>query len=185
MPAIMGDFRQEARTAAPIRDLFDYPNTQTIVTDFIDVDVGRMPTLAELTALLLEQTTPILGYLLKQLVNKLIQSANTIPPNTENVEEECLKHLYDFVGNHATTADRSLCDVSNNNSSQFSLPLALGVLSPRQVYHRVKDEQKSQEERGCSLADINWLISHMEMRDYFLFIASAKDNLHTDYKQNF
>ena len=60
MPAIMGDFRREARTAAPIRDLFDYPNTQTIVTDFIDVDVGRMPTLAELTALLLEQTTPIL-----------------------------------------------------------------------------------------------------------------------------
>lgn len=50
----------------------------------------------------------------------------------------------------------------------LSLPLALGTLSPRQVCHCVKKEQHRLHESGQD-ADINWLISHMEMRDYFLF----------------
>ena len=166
MPLIMGDFRRVARTSVP-RQLFCYPASECIAKDFTGVDSGDIPSLDELTKPLLESTMPLLSCLPKHLIVTLMQSANAIPQNNRNLEEQSMQHLRDFVESHAATADRSLCDVSNHNSSKLSLPLALGTLSPRQVYHCVRDEQLrlSQEEAG----DINWLISHMEMRDYFLF----------------
>ena len=170
MPAIMGDFRRVARTAAPVRELYEYPNPENIAKDFTHVNTGNVPSLEELTKPLLESDVPILGCIPKELVMKLVESANDIPHNNDNIEEQSLLHLRDFVQKYAATADRSLCDVSNNNASMLSLPLALGTLSPRQVYHCVKEEQNKLEiEQGSSPSDINWLISHMEMRDYFLF----------------
>ena len=166
MPSIMGDFRRVARTAVP-RNVFCYPASECIAKDFAHVDAGNIPSLDELTKPLLESNTPLLSCLPKSLVVTLIQSANAIPHNTQNLEEQSMKHLEDFVTKHAATAERSLCDVSNHNSSKLSLPLALGVLSPRQVYHCVRDEQRRLEQEGTQ--DINWLISHVEMRDYFLF----------------
>ncbi|KAL3790112.1 hypothetical protein HJC23_013623 [Cyclotella cryptica] len=170
MPTIMGDFRRVARSVARVRELFDNPNPQNIAKDFTALETGEVPTLEELTKPLLESTSPMLGILPNQLILNLIKASNAIPHNNGMVEELCIRHLKDFVSNHAITADRNLCDVTNNNSSKLSLPLTLGILSPRQVYHCVKDEQRQHEEtHGCSLSDINWLISHMEMRDYFLF----------------
>lgn len=170
MPTIMGDFRRVARTVAPVRELYDYPSPEIIAQDFTHLNTGEVPSLEELTKPLLESDVPILGYIPKELIIKLVEDANGIPHNNDNIEQQSLLHLRDFVQKYAATADRSLCDVSNNNSSMLSLPLALGTLSPRQVYHCVKEEQSKLEiEQGNSASDINWLISHMEMRDYFLF----------------
>ena len=47
----------------------------------------------------------------------------------------------------------------------LSMPLALGILSPQQVYHYIKQHQ----EKMANPDDINWLISHMEMRDFFIY----------------
>ena len=171
MPTIMGDFRRVARTAATVRDLYDYPTAEIIAKDFTHINTGNAPSLQELMKPLLESDVLMLGCIPKELIMKLAENANSIPHNNDdNIEEQSLLHLRDFVQKHAAVADRSLCDVSENNSSMLSLPLALGTLSPRQVYHCVKEEQNKLElEQGNNASDINWLISHMEMRDFFLF----------------
>ena len=171
MPTIMGDFRRVARTVAPVRELYEYPNPENIAKDFTAyLDAGNMPSLGELTKPLLESDIPVLGCIPNMLLVKLVDSANEIPHNNDNIEEHSMLNLRNFVRKHAATSDRSLCDVSNNNASMLSLPLALGTLSPRQVYHCVKEEQNKLEiEQVHSPGDINWLVSHMEMRDYFLF----------------
>ena len=169
MPTIMGDFRRVARTATQVREVFQLPYTEQIATDFACCDTGKVPSLADLTKPLLESDVPILGCIPKEFLSELVQSSHDIPPNHGNIEEQSLFHLHAFVHKHAATADRSLCDVSDNNSSMLSLPLALGTLSPRQVYHYVKEEQNKLESKGRDPGDINWLVSHMEMRDYFLF----------------
>ncbi len=170
MPTIMGDFRRVARTAAPVRDLYGYPTAEIIAKDFTHINTGNVPSLEELMKPLLESDNSMLGYIPKELIIKLAEAADGIPHNTNNIEEQALLHLRGFVQNHAAVADRSLCDVSENNSSMLSLPLALGTLSSRQVYHCVKEEQnKLESEQGNSASEINWLISHMEMRDYFIF----------------
>lgn len=69
--------------------------------------------------------------------------------------------LHDFIhSGKAANADRSLADVSGGNSSRLSAYLAVGALSPRQVYHAAKGVE------GCE-----WLESHMEMRDFFLYYS--------------
>ena len=69
--------------------------------------------------------------------------------------------LTEFVHNgSAARANRSLADVSEGNSSRLSAYLAVGALSPRQVYHEAKGKE------GCE-----WLICHMEMRDFFIYYS--------------
>jgi len=170
MPTIMGDFRRVARTAAPVRDLYDYPTAEIIAKDFTHINTGNVPSLEDLMKPLLESDVLILGCIPKELIIELADNADGIPHNNGNIEEQSLLHLRDFIQKHAAVADRSLCDVSGHNSSMLSLPLAIGTLSPRQVYYCVKEEQNKLElEQGNNASDLIWLISHMEMRDYFLF----------------
>jgi deoxyribodipyrimidine photo-lyase len=170
MPVIMGDFRRAARTTAKPRELFLYPDSDCLAAEFENIDLGEVPSLDELTRPLLESSEPVLGCIPNDLIKKLVESANAMPRCEDMEEQSALRHVKDFVKNHAANADRSLCDVSDHNSSKLSQPLALGTLSPRQVYHCVREEQSRLEQIGHNTAtDINWLISHMEMRDYFLF----------------
>ena len=167
MPIIMGDFRRVARAALP-RELFDHPSSECIAKDFTGLYVGEVPLLDELIKPLHETSLEMIGCLPTHLIERIIESASKMPQHREN---QFMQHLKHFVRNYASTADRNLCDVSDNNSSRLSLPLALGILSPRQVYRCVRDEQMQLEQdgNGKSAQDINWLISHMEMRDYFIF----------------
>ncbi|KAL7532716.1 hypothetical protein ACHAXR_004810 [Thalassiosira sp. AJA248-18] len=181
MAAIMGDFRRVAQTSAPIRDLFEGPNPRHIAQDFLDLDMmGDIPSLEELSQPLLDTTLLLLGCLPKELIQKLVQSAIEMPRNHGiNAEKQSIQHLHHFVENHAASANRSLCDVSNNNSSKLSTRLALGTLSPQQVYHCVK-RQVENDLFTADPADINWLINHMEMRDFFLFDSFR--NGHSAYR---
>ena len=104
-----------------------------------------------------------------------MQYARDVPRDYNiNMEEQSIQHLQDFVQYHAASANRSLCDVSENDSSKLSTYLAVGTLSPQQVYHSVKQQQIKLADDYTSTndtrpEDLNWLISHMEMRDFFIF----------------
>ena len=112
-------------------------------------------------------SVPLLGCLSKELIRDLVESASRISQVEEycNMEEQSNRHIRDFVRNHAATANRSLCDVSINHSSKLSVSLALGLLSPRQVYHCVRQQQDEVENAEA----LDWIISHMEIRDFFIF----------------
>ncbi|KAL7553632.1 hypothetical protein ACHAWF_016937 [Thalassiosira exigua] len=179
MPAIMGDFRRAARPhagnvdphserdetfrIAPVRALYSKPNPIHIAQDFPDLDMQDIPSLEELTQPLLDTNIPLLGCIPMKLIHKLIRSSSDMQKKNLNVEEHCMQHIQKFVKDNAASAKRSLCDVSNSDSSKLSTPLALGVLSPQQVYRCVKEHQSQQPET------LDWLISHLEMRDFFLF----------------
>ena len=93
-----------------------------------------------------------------------------------------LKHLDNFVTNHAHTAQRSLACVENNQSSRLSHYLAFGCLSPRKVVAAAeasiaaRRKQEKETNSGTNENDGTWLISHMTMRDFFLYtcLASGK-----------
>ena len=69
--------------------------------------------------------------------------------------------LREFIhSGSAAHADRSGADVSQGNSSRLSAYLAVGALSPRQVYHEAHGVEGAQ-----------WIMSHMEMRDFFLYYS--------------
>ena len=165
MPQIMGDFRRVARTSC-LRHLYNAPNPSLGIFPE-DMDSGTIPTLQSLTQPLLESTYPILGCLPKEIIQQLVKCATDKRPDYSSIdiEEQTHQHIQNFIQHHAATADRALCDVSNNDSSMLSMPLALGILSPQQVYHYIKQHQ----EKIANPDDINWLISHMEMRDFFIY----------------
>jgi deoxyribodipyrimidine photolyase len=84
----------------------------------------------------------------------------TDPLTLRGGEEQGLdQHLHEFVEKYAATAVRNLACVSNNPISRLSHDLAFGCLSARQI---VEEAQAKGDE--C----INWIISHMTMRDFFL-----------------
>ena len=68
-----------------------------------------------------------------------------------------LQILHDFLQHHATKADRSKADVSNNDSSTISAYLAMRSFSPQTIYYEAQMARQ-----GCE-----WLMSHLEMRDFF------------------
>ena len=103
-------------------------------------------------------------------------------------ESAGLEHLDNFVQNHAHKAQRSLACVDDHQSSKLSHFLAFGCLSPRKVVAAAEEaieERKKQEKDKCvdnseiengnypKENDGTWLISHMTMRDFFLYTCLA------------
>ena len=165
---IMGDFRKAAKTAAKVRKPLPVPTELTQPSHMNNFDIGSIPTLEDLTAPLSEAKKPILG-MDQSTIEYVIQSA--IKKRNENKQSfgECaaLTKIEAFLSQgHAATADRSKADVSENNSSRLSTYFALGTLSPRAVYWKAAEAGE-----GC-----RWLMSHLEMRDFFLFTAYANDS---------
>mmetsp|Transcript_3549 Transcript_3549/g.7460 ORF Transcript_3549/g.7460 Transcript_3549/m.7460 type:complete len:581 (-) Transcript_3549:47-1789(-) len=181
MPSIMGDFRRASRAAGPVRRLAGMPSESLIAKAFCGIESGEIPSLEDLILPLTSAPSGSILGLPSALISHIVQSS--IDRNSEmqqqslsDYEDHAMQHLEDFVTKYAALADRSLADVSENDSSKLSVNLALGVLSPRQIYHCVKSHQSKMEKTENQKGDINnyirdcsWLISHMEMRDYFLF----------------
>jgi len=181
MPSIMGDFRRASRAAGPVRRLAGMPSESLIAKAFCGIESGEIPSLEDLILPLTSAPSGSILGLPSALISHIVQSS--IDRNSEmqqqslsDYEDHAMQHLEDFVTKYAALADRSLADVSQNDSSKLSVNLALGVLSPRQIYHCVKSHQSKMEKTENQKGDINnyirdcsWLISHMEMRDYFLF----------------
>jgi deoxyribodipyrimidine photo-lyase len=126
----------------------------------------------------------------------------TVVQHRRGGESNGLSHLVDFCKNYASKAQRNLACVDNHQSSHLSHYLAFGCLSPRMVVEEVqrqqqkmrgshnnnsnnsssnnvtncnnnrndKDKASDENENDCS-----WLISHMTMRDFFLYTCLASD----------
>jgi len=72
-------------------------------------------------------------------------------------------------GEGAAAAEGGLGDAAGGGSSRLSAPLALGLLSPRQVAAAATAAAaaaaaEAEGERGAE-GGVGWLVSRMEMRD--------------------
>jgi len=162
LPRIMGDFRRAARTAASVRPCLDAPTAETLLS-INGLDPGELPTLQELTAAYKKRS---LFGLPSTVISNIVDCAqDRMDSDCTGGETFAIEQLYDFVQHHAATANRSLADVSNHQSAHTSTALATGALSARQIYWRAIAEP------GCE-----WLVSHMEMRDYFIYTTLAADH---------
>lgn len=172
MCRIMGDFRKAARRSAQVRNEWNAPaEIQLPSAEELPVDIGSIPSLEDLTKPLLQsKSTTILGMdreVIELVVKCAIEQRKTKEPRTEQSAVERLDY---FVSTgRAARADRSKVDVvSNDDSSRLSVHLALGTISPRTIYWKVNQTTGDN--------DCNWLASHLEMRDFFLYTAFAQGN---------
>jgi len=184
MSRIVGDFRKAARASTSVRCALPSPSNLRLPPRHLlnGVEVGDIPTLEDLITPLMSTHRhrnyhrPILG-LHPKLIDRVVTSAlSRHLENSSDIavnkggESHAIKRLHEFVNEgHAATAKRSLADVSGNNSSKLAVHLALGTLSPRTVYETVKEREEDND--GCQ-----WLVSHLEMRDFFLFLTLASDS---------
>jgi deoxyribodipyrimidine photo-lyase len=123
--------------------------------------------------------------------------------NRRGGESNGLSHLDNFCRNYASKAQRNLACVDNHQSSHLSHYLAFGCLSPRTVVEEVERQQQRMRGRNnnnnnnnsvtsCKKNkndndndknndydenenDCSWLISHMTMRDFFLYTCLASE----------
>lgn len=159
MPRIMGDFRKAARAKTKPRPCFEAPTKLTAPeTDLVP---GTIPSLESLYQPLIDSRTPILGFS-TLVVGRVLRHAAQ-PQRRHGGETVALAHLADFCSHHASTAVRNLACVDDHQSSRLSHSLAWGCLSPRRV---VQEAERWGE--GC-----RWIISHMTMRDFFLYTCLA------------
>ena len=145
------------------------------------IDVGHLPSLDTLMAPALDRsaTRPLLG-LPDDAVRDVVRHACTdddaesAPLHSFGTESGALRRLHTFVDSgRAATADRALADVSNDDSSMLSVALALGSLSPRQVYAAAQGGAAQGGAGQGGASGCSWLSSHMEMRDFFIYSAFA------------
>jgi deoxyribodipyrimidine photo-lyase len=172
----MGDFRRAARTKTVPRPCIAAPTVLQTPETLASIDRGDIPTLEELLSPLRQSRRPILGMPSSQ-IDRAISNAlarqqqvvgfqqhqETDPLILRGGEEQGLDNLQEFVEKYAATAVRNLACVSNNQSSRLSHYLAFGCLSPRRIV----------EEAQAKGDECNWIISHMSMRDFFLFTCLA------------
>jgi deoxyribodipyrimidine photo-lyase len=178
MCRIMGDFRRAVSSHASVRPVIQPPEklVKPKGYDLLNIDPGRIPTLEDLFHSIMGQNLAnsnisIMGMddetiqiVLKSAIEQRNARNKTMVSGGHFGESAALQRLETFVGQgYAKVANRSLADVSNHNSSRFSTYFALGSLSPRTVYWRAHTAGE-----GCE-----WLKSHLEMRDFFLFTCFA------------
>lgn len=172
MPRIMGEFRKAAREETRPRPCLPAP-TRLTTPESLPFP-GEIPTLSELFHSLIEssKTLPVMGQTSETIQTVLNHAQQPKPDDPQSRchrggEQAAVAHLADFCQNHAATAARNLAGVDNHQSSHLSHFLAFGCLSPRRV---VEEAEKYGED------DCRWIISHMTMRDFFLYTCLANDS---------
>ncbi len=165
MPRIMGEFRKAAREACRHRRCLPSP-TSLSKPDILPPS-GEIPTVLELYQSLLEssKTQSFMGFShgTIQGILEAAQRHKSYRNLSHGGENAALAHVTNFCRNHASTAVRNLACVDDHQSSRISHFLALGCLSPRKVVEVAED---------CG-ENCNWIISHMTMRDFFLYTCLA------------
>ena len=170
-PPVMGDFRRACRMHLPIRHSLPPPITLQTPRLPPHVELGDIPAFHELTHPLLESKRPILG-MNQETIRAIIESAQQRGESKDPLiprggEVHALQRLDEFVNlGYAATAKRSLADVSGNDSSKLSIHLAMGTISPRTIVEAAKAKGN----------ECDWLVSHLEMRDFFLYSAIIADH---------
>ena len=165
-PKVMGDFRRACRTFKPLRPSLPSPSTLEKPDIPEHIEIGDLPSLYDLVRPLLDSKIPILG-MRQDIIHEIVASAQRLSESTDpwisrGGESQAIHRLDHFVNHgHAKSADRSLAEVQGNGSSKLSVHLAMGSISPRLITEMAKKAGD----------DCSWLISHLEMRDFFLYSA--------------
>lgn len=153
IPDVFTTFRKKIEKEAGIRPVFYKPDS--IPSPIIPP--MKLPSLAELG---LEAVTP----------------DNRASITFQGGETAGLKRLNDYI--FETEAIATYKETRNgllgeNYSSKFSPWLAMGCLSPREVYHEVK----KYEATHCANKSTYWMIFELLWRDYFRFMMKKHRNL--------
>ncbi len=154
LPNVFTMFRKEVEQKSSIRDLFPIPEQISLVPN---LEVGSIPNLKDLG---FEQT--------------LSPSPKSVLPfkGGETAALLRLKHYFwegDRLQVYKETRNGLL---GADYSSKFSPWLALGCISPRQIYHEVKHYEMTR----ISNQSTYWLIFELIWRDYFRFITLKYGN---------
>jgi deoxyribodipyrimidine photo-lyase len=170
MSRIMGDFRRAAREKTGPRSCLPAPvRLQTTEPLPAFDDIPTLETLLQ-PLLLTSAERPILGLshatIQEVIANAQARQESSDPAVHRGGERAALDHLQDFCANHAGTAGRNLACVYDHQSMHISHFLAFGCLSPRKVVEQAQTHGK----------DCSWIISHITMRDFFLYTCLASQH---------
>ncbi|XP_066915439.1 cryptochrome DASH-like [Clytia hemisphaerica] len=152
IPDTYSKFRQGVESKSEIRDLIPTPLTLNKLPPIKGASLGDIPTMEKLIG-----------------VQSYMQDNRTAVP-LEGGESAGLKHLQKYLWD--TDAISTYKETRNGllgeeYSTKFSIWLANGSLSPRQIYHEVK----RYENQRVSNQSTYWSIFELIWRDYFKFVC--------------
>jgi deoxyribodipyrimidine photo-lyase len=153
IPELFTNFRKQVEKSADVRSCQPSPHQ---LPALLDVEQGQIPTLSELR---LEAMIPDARGV---LLFKGGETAGLERLQDYIWQQDCLK-VYKETRNGMLGA---------NYSSKFSPWLALGCLSPRQVYEQVQDYESKRVANDSTY----WLVFELLWRDYFRFICAKHGN---------
>ncbi|KAK3240664.1 hypothetical protein CYMTET_49507 [Cymbomonas tetramitiformis] len=163
MPEIMGEWRRAARGSSPVRPAKPAPAALPPLPPFIES--GELPSYAQLMedTISIKSGRPLFG-ILSDDIAAVVKAACQTPPTTSAFplrggERHGASRLEGFVREgKAAAADRSRAGGGLDSSSKIGAYLALGCSSPRSVWEFCGPGTGAE-----------WLASHLEIRDYFMF----------------
>ena len=145
------------------------PDVFTTFRKKTERDAGIRPVFEKPAAIPSPVIPPLELPTLKELGLKPITPDSRAAMHFKGGETEGLKRLNDYIFNTeaiATYKETRNGLVGQDYSSKFSAWLAMGCLSPREIYHEVK---KYEEQQGANKSTY-WLIFELMWRDYFRFM---------------
>jgi deoxyribodipyrimidine photo-lyase len=80
----------------------------------------------------------------------------------ENTGLDRLNYYLDFIHDYKSTRDNV---EGMDNSIKFSSYLSIGAISPKMIYHKIKEE----ESEIYSLTSSYWIYFELLWRDFFFF----------------
>lgn len=149
LPDVFTAFRKKAETVVHVRSIFPFPKMPPL-PEGLKGDAA-MPTLADLgfTPLPIDPRAAI---------------------RFKGGETEALKRLQHFFWDTKSLSSYKITRnglIGSDYSSKFSAWLSLGCLSPRFIYHQVKQYEAHVSKNDSTY----WLIFELIWRDYFRFVA--------------
>jgi deoxyribodipyrimidine photo-lyase len=153
LPGIFTEFRKDCEKLCSVRPLFPKPAAIQLPAGIV---AGNIPSLSEL------------GYS-HTLVNA--QSAFPFEGGETHAQARLQYYLWDsnLIKEYKETRNGL---IGSDYSSKLSAWLTNGSLSPRYIYHQIKNYEQS---RGAN-ASTYWLIFELIWRDYFRFVAKKYGN---------
>ena len=173
-PRIMNEWRRAVRAVAATRPVLSAAASFNLAEG--EIDAGELPSLTVLLAPALdgESARPLFG-LPNEVIYAVVARATAADPSAAAATDEAAAHarLARFVNGDVAAAECGLADVAGDGSSKLSVPLALGLLSPRHVAAAASAAAAVADGERNADGGAGWLVSHMEMRDFFLYSCLA------------
>lgn len=156
IPDTYTKFRQAVESKSSVRTIFESPSMLNGLPKVNGAKLGNIPTLEQL------------GITIKYAAD----SRSAVP--LKGGETSALNHLKKYLWDSdaiATYKQTRNGLLGEKYSTKFSMWLANGSLSPRQIYHEVKKYEKERVSNNSTY----WTIFELIWRDYFKFVCWKYD----------